>query len=185
MLWNDLIPRQRIADGDGRAVEITVVAGRLGEVTAPSPPPSSWAARADSDVAIWTVKLAPGARFTLPAATADASRVLYFFRGEELRIAGAPVAAGSMIELQAGVEAPLAAGRDEVELLMLQGRPIGEPVVAHGPFVMNTREEIHDAIADYRRTQFGGWPWPSVDNVHGPDPQRFARRADGRLERPG
>jgi hypothetical protein len=67
---------------------------------------------------------------------------------------------------------------------MLQGRPIGEPIVKHGPFVMNTREEIQDAIADYQRTRFGGWPWPTDDNVHGADPQRFARHADGRVERP-
>ena len=37
-----------------------------------------------------------------------------------------------------------------VELLLLQGRPIGEPVVSYGPFVMNSREEIEQAIADYR-----------------------------------
>ena len=75
-------------------------------------------------------------------------------------------------------------GADEVEVLVLQGRPIGEPVVKHGPFVMNSREEIEDAIADYRRTRFGGWPWASEDPVAPREEGRFARHADGRLERP-
>ena len=53
----------------------------------------------------------------------------------------------------------------------------------YGPFVMNTRAEIQQAFADYQRTQFGGWPWPSDDPVHARDEGRFARHADGKVER--
>ena len=44
---------------------------------------------------------------------------------------------------------------DLVALLVLSGEPIDEPVVAHGPFVMNTREEIAQAIADYHKGRMG------------------------------
>jgi hypothetical protein len=48
---------------------------------------------------------------------------------------------------------------------------------------MNTRSELEQAFADYRRTQFGGWPWPDNAPVHPRSEGRFARHADGRLER--
>jgi hypothetical protein len=184
MLWSGTIPRQVITDAGGRATEVTVVAGQYGELCAPPPPPASWAAEPDADVAIWTIKMAPGATWTLPPARAGSNRSLYFFRGERLRAAGRDVPGAHELGLRPEHEVAIEAGPDETELLLLQGRPINEPVVAYGPFVMNTRAEIQQTFADYQRTQFGGWPWPSSEPVHPRSEGRFARHADGRTERP-
>ncbi len=182
MLWGDTIPRKTLHDAAGRAVEITVNAGRFDDAVPPPPPPNSWAARPDSDVAIWTIKLAPGARWTLPAAP-GANRSLSFFRGTGLDVDGHAVPPNHRVTLRPELEASLTGGAEETEALLLQGRPIGEPVVSYGPFVMNTRDEIAQAFADYRQTQFGGWPWPSDDPVHAREEGSFAKHADGRVER--
>jgi quercetin 2,3-dioxygenase len=183
MFWNGDIPRVPFTDEAGKNSEVTVIAGSLGGVKLPSPPPQSWAARPESDVAIWCIRLDPGARLTLPAAGGEETlRTLYFFRGSSLEVAGQ--ALGSHVAIATLADAPLTltAGDEEVELLMLQGRPIGEPVVQYGPFVMNTREQIQSAISDYRSTRFGGWPFPGDDPVHPRERGRFARHADGRIE---
>jgi redox-sensitive bicupin YhaK (pirin superfamily) len=180
MFWRETIPTVR----DGGAT-ITLVAGPLGHRRPPAPPPDSWAADPRAEVAIWTIALEPGARWTLPAASAGLNRTLYFFAGPSARIDGRPLTAASEVVVRSDREIVLEAGDGPVELLLLQGRPIAEPVVAYGPFVMTTRQEVEQAFADYQRTRFGGWPWPSGEPVHAAGEGRFARHVDGRLERPG
>jgi redox-sensitive bicupin YhaK (pirin superfamily) len=185
MLWSPQIPLLTFKDDAGRVTEVSLEAGKLGDRAPPAPPPDSWAADASNEVAIWSIKMQPGASWVLPAASAGLNRTLYFFRGAGLVISGHSVPAGQALELHSDVPASLVAGSDECELLLLQGRPIGEPVARHGPFVMNTQDEIRQAYSDYRATQFGGWPWPQRDPVHGNRSERFARHVDGRVERPG
>jgi redox-sensitive bicupin YhaK (pirin superfamily) len=184
MLWSRKIPKLIARDSSGKTAEVTLIAGRIGDLTPPKPPPSSWAAHENSDVAIWTVKMTPGAVWTLPAALPGTNRTLYFFVGSSLRAGNRILPPHHAAHLRPEREVTLEAGPDATEILLLQGRPIAEPVVQYGPFVMNTRDEIHQAFADYQRTQFGGWPWKSDDPVHGREEGRFARHADGRLERP-
>ncbi len=184
MLWADSVPRVRVADDAGRATDVTLVAGALGDRDAPAPPPDSWAARADADLAIWTIRMDPHAKWTLPRARAQSNRVLYFFSGSTIRIGGETVQPGSSVVLFADRDVSLENGDREGELLLLQGRPIGEPVAQYGPFVMNTQQEIQQAFADYRRTQFGRWPWDSNAPVHPRTRGRFAKHADGSVEEP-
>jgi hypothetical protein len=184
MLWDHTIPRHVVRDADGGTIEVTVIAGTLADARPPAPPPDSWASRDDADVAIWSIRMTPGATWTLPPARPGTNRTLYFFRGSSMRVADRAIDDGAGVRLRAEAKVPLVAGAEGAELLLLQGRPIGEPVVQYGPFVMNTPAEIQQAFLDYRRTQFGGWPWPKDDPVHGRDKARFARHADGRIERP-
>jgi quercetin 2,3-dioxygenase len=71
-----------------------------------------------------------------------------------------------------------------VRILILQGQPIDEPVAQHGPFVMNTRQEIIQAFTDYQSTQFGGWPWSASDVVHPRNQGRFALLSSGETVHP-
>ena len=177
MFWNERIPRLIHHDDQGRTTTVTVVAGALPGTAAPrAPPPESWAAQPDADVAIWTLHLAPGATWTLPAAQAGTRRRLYYFVGDGLRLGLHDVPGHAALEVDARQDWLLSnTGTQAVECLVLQGRPIAEPVAQYGPFVMNTQQEIMKAMQDYRRTQFGGWPWPASDPVHGPQARRFAR----------
>jgi hypothetical protein len=176
MFWADDIPRLETADAAGRRTAVTVVAGALADLTPPAPPPNSWASRPESDLAIWVLRLEPAATWTLPRAHGpETVRVLYFFEGATMRVAGTDVDVNTGLVLQAEADVELTAGAHEVECLLLQARPIGEPVAQYGPFVMNTEAEIQAAFADYQRTQFGGWPWPEDGPTHGADPERFAR----------
>lgn len=177
MLWRQVTPTEHV---DG--TELTVVAGCIRGLEPAAPPPNSWAARADADVAIWHLSMQPGARFSLPVAAEGSHRVLYAFEGSTVAIDDTEVDAGTGAVIRSDEVVELVAGAAGIEIMILQGRPIGEPVAQHGPFVMNTQDEIQEAFRDYQATQFGGWPWPDEAPNHGREARRFAIHADGRRE---
>ena len=129
--------------------------------------------------------MAPHARWTLPAAAGGINRTAYAFRGGSLRMDGEEIPAASAVRLRPDRELPLQNGAEESEMLLLQGRPIGEPVVQYGPFVMNSRAEIVQAFTDYQQTRFGNWPWPSDAPVHGGEAVHRARLPDGTVQQGG
>jgi quercetin 2,3-dioxygenase len=182
MLWNHTIPQHDVADAAGLKTRLVQVAGTYDGITAPNPPPHSWASRPEADAAIWTINIPAGGQFELPQVGVTTDRTLYFFSGENLNIEGQTYGRGSGLRLSPGLSVRIVNGNQPTELLLLQAKPIGEPIVQRGPFVMNTPQEIAQAYRDFRATEFGGWPWPKSDPVHDRTKGRFAIHADGRKE---
>lgn len=182
MLWSEDIPTLVEKDSDGNSIELSLIAGNYQDTKAPSPTPNSWAASASNDVAIWTIKLAPNASWVLPKASDGLNRSLYFYEGDSIHIGSQLIESSNAIDLISDEEVNIQNGSKESNFLLLQGKPINEPVVQHGPFVMNTQREIIETMEDYQRTQFGGWPWDSHEQVNMPNKGRFAQYADGSEE---
>jgi hypothetical protein len=184
MLWREEVPQVVIKDDASRPVEVTVVAGQFGDIAPLPPPPDSWASQPGSEVAIWQARFDPGAQLNLPTTEfSETVRTMYVFTGE-IRVGNRtlPAPVGAVLRSDSAVGA--IAGIDGAEVLILQGRPIGEPVAQYGPFVMNDQAGIEQAFSDYRRTGFGGWPWATDDPVHPADTGRFAIHPDGHSEYP-
>jgi len=175
MLWHEDIP---IVEEEG--VRVKVIAGTYKGKSAPEPAPNSWANIAENEVLIWNIHLDPNATFTLPLATGNVHRTLYYYEGDTITIADHTVTPNNGIAVNAKAEVSINNGSTTSHFLLLQGKPIGEPVAKYGPFVMNTDREIQEAMQEYRLTQFGGWPWQYPDNVHAKENGRFALYPDGR-----
>jgi hypothetical protein len=180
MLWGEDIPVYKHIDASGKKTELEVIAGTIDGHVAPAPAPDSWAADPTNEVAIWHFKMEAGAVWELPKASEGISRNLYFFKGNSLGIndENLPVYHGASLETNE--TAVLKNGDKESSLLILQGKPINEPVVQYGPFVVNNHDEINETIKAFQKTQFGGWPWPSYENTHAKSRGRFAIFADGK-----
>lgn len=182
MLWSEDIPLYKKKDKNGKLTEATIIAGKLGDVSAPSPAPDSWAAYPNNEIGIWLLKIEANGSWTIPTASFEVNRSLYFYKGSEINIAGIIVKPYNSVDLLADQSVIIENGNADAFCLILQGRPINEPVVQHGPFVMNNALEIQQAFTDYRKTQFGGWPWTRYDNVHSREMGRYAKYSDGREE---
>ncbi len=151
-LWLNLPAKEKMSPAAYRDIassqipvvkDVKIIAGKLGDVTGPIHGGST-------DPYYFDVQLAPHAVFEcdLPAGH---NAFLYAYEGETLvgeeRAALARRSAGL---LSAGDAVRLEAGAAGARVLLLAGKPLREPVVQYGPFVMNSREEIEQAIADYQ-----------------------------------
>jgi redox-sensitive bicupin YhaK (pirin superfamily) len=163
---------------------VSVIAGAFEEVQPLTPPPESWASKAEAELAVWQFVSEPAAAWTLPpTAQRETVRTIYVFGGS-VEIGGRLLNAPSGAVIRSYVPVVVTAGADGAEALILQARPIGEPVAMGGPFVMNTHAEIDEAYRDFRSTGFGGWPWSKSDPVHPRSTPRFARHPSGKAEYP-
>ena len=182
MLWSETIPSHIHSDEHGNKTNIEVIIGNLYGDKAPTPPPNSWAFNPDNEVAIWNIEMQPNAKWEIPASSANINKTIYYFEGNGLKIEGTTLPHYHAAEVVPNQKIELINGPEKAAILILQGLPIGEPVVQHGPMVMNTKEEINQAFSDYQKTKFGGWPWKSFAQVHPREKGRFAIHADGRKE---
>ena len=141
------IPRVKLTQGG----EVRVIAGTFsldGKTT--HGPVNGAGAKLTTDPSYLDVRLPAGLEFTVPAPSGY-NAVLYTYEGSvEIGEAGARLAQGAAGVLSVGDRVSVRAGEQGVQFLLLAAKPLREPVVQYGPFVMNTREEIEQAIADYR-----------------------------------
>lgn len=184
MLWREDIPVVRDQGTNGKMLEIDVVAGAYNETKSLEPTPKSWAANPKNKILILTIKMEAGAIWQLPAELQNVNRSVYFYRGKSIEIEGKSIGVNQQIILDPAVDITIKNGDHDAWLLLLQGAPIGEPVVQEGPFAMNSREEIAIAYKDFRNTGFGGWPWPGNEIAHERHVNRFAKYADGSVDSP-
>jgi redox-sensitive bicupin YhaK (pirin superfamily) len=182
MLWSEDIPIVERKDGRGRSTHVRIVAGAIDGTVAVPPTPDSWAASEENQVAIWLIRMDAGAAWEIPAAAEYVTRSIYYYQGKRIAVDGREIESYRSAALDPSQKIVIQNGDEEGRVLLLQGRPIEEPVVQYGPFVMNTEAEIRRAFADYRDTEFGGWPWARPDPVHERSRGRFARHPDGREE---
>jgi redox-sensitive bicupin YhaK (pirin superfamily) len=153
-LWINLPARDKLSDPayqefsaaaipevaqDGARVR--VLAGQFGGARGVVDDPAT-------DVLYLDVALVAGARFSLPLDDAR-NAFVYVFEGSA-RLAGEALAQHTLAVLGSGDTVEIAAEEAGARFILVAGRPLGEPVVQYGPFVMNSREEIEQAFADYR-----------------------------------
>jgi hypothetical protein len=176
MLWHEDIPVVKT-----KTSRVKIIAGTYQNQNAPDPAPNSWAADPSNEVAIWNIHVDADSEFIIPSASANVNRTLYFYEGDIITIEGQRIQKDFGIDLEPARDIRFKTGSQTAHLLMLQGKPIAEPVAKYGPFVMNTEAEIQQAMQEYRTTQFGGWPWQHHDQVHPKNKGRFAKYPDGKL----
>ncbi len=180
MLWANKIPKHALDP----LVEVTVINGQYQNLSFYEAPKNSWASKAENEVNIFLVKMQKGGTFHYPKSRTSTNRSLYFFQGQEIHLNGQKIESKSALFLDSSQDQDIFAEYGEVEFLILEAKPIGEPVVQHGPFVMNSKEEIIKTFEDYQASHFGGWRWPRPDMYHGPIIEKFAKYPDGRLDLP-
>lgn len=185
MLWAEAIPVVTATAANGACTRVTVIAGAYDGVTALTPTPNSWAARPEHHVGILLAELEAGAEMLLPAVSPTHNRAVYVYEGGKVSLADTDLHGNEYAFLNGNEAVSIVnTGSNLIKLLVLEGEPIGEPVVSDGPFVLTSNEENRQAYEEYRRTRFGGWPYDKRDPVNPKDSGRFARYADGRIEYP-
>lgn len=179
MLWKEEIPILVLKDKEDKVTTLNLIAGDIHDRKALSPTPNSWAADPNNKVQIWTFKMEANASYKIPSSEKGLTRTLYFYDGETIKVEETKIESKHLIELDSSKAVIIKNGSKEAYFLFLQGRPINEPVVQYGPFVANSKAALHETMAKYRKTEFGGWPWPNTGPVNVKSKGRFSKLPDG------
>jgi redox-sensitive bicupin YhaK (pirin superfamily) len=144
--YQDIAP-ERIPEVEPLAgAKVRVLAGEFASVKGPVD------AAATSPLYL-DIALPAGASLSVPVPSGHTA-FAYVFEGKAA-LAGQPVSTDVMALLSEGDTVEVAAPESAARLILVAGRPLREPIVQHGPFVMNHAHEIHQAIADYQAGKFG------------------------------
>ena len=179
MLWREDIPHVKHTDDQGNHTDVRVISGQFNDQHSLTPPPYSWANAQENKVNIFMITLDANAEIVIPATSSSSTRFAYFYEGDTLDLAGQTNSVKRLLELKPDAEIILKNGATVGKVLWLEGEPIGAPVAAHGPFVLNSEQELKVAFARYFDTQFGGWPWPTPAPVFSADQKRIASYNNG------
>ncbi len=180
MLWANEIPKvNNLAD----KFQLSIINGTYGAESYYNAPEQSWANNPNHEVNIFLVKIEPNGKFILPSLTNEKTRMLYHFEGKDILLNSKLHSGKNAYNLETNKEISVST-QSGCEILVLEARPIKEPVFQHGPFVMNSRAEIYETFNDYQKTHFGGWSWERTDMIHGPKIERFAKYPDGTIKKP-
>jgi quercetin 2,3-dioxygenase len=137
------IPTVPLADGAG---ELRVIAGEFGGAKGP--------ALSFTPVDLWDLRLRAGKSVELPLRDGD-NTALLVLRGAAQASDSQRIGPSELAVFERAGDAIVLRADEDVHALVLSGTPIDEPVVGYGPFVMNTREEIAQAIRDFEGGRFG------------------------------
>jgi len=137
------IPRVILAEGIGT---VRVIAGGLEGLKGP--------ARTFTPIHLWDLRVKGGRRAELPLPEGHTT-ILFILRGKVELGLSRTAGEADLVLLSRDGEGIVFDAREDASILVLSGKPIDEPVVGHGPFVMNTQEEIQQAIEDYRTGRMG------------------------------
>ena len=140
------IPPGEIPEVDaGNGVRVRVIAGRFRNVSGP-------VSAVATDPLYLDIALPASASLEVPL-PADDNAFAYVFEGAG-RVGGEQVARGELAVLGKGERVELGAGSEGARLVVIAGRPLNEPIAKYGPFVMNTADEIRQAVYDYQSGKF-------------------------------
>jgi len=175
--------KEEAAFVESEGSRVLVMCGKYGGHDVRSPSPVSWS-HGDNHVRILRVEMAPGARFVLDPTSAEAKRNLYYVSGGGLTICDREFEQGARATMVPTEEVVVVNGDSDSVLWVLEGKPIGEKVVAFGPVFLDNLDDVRAALDEIRKDLYSEWPWDVIDKAQPLGTGRFIEYPDGIVRKP-